>query len=275
MLYTKSLSCDSVITHLQGKDVSQPENREMWVEIIQMDDNFSMNNLEEIVTNFNSKTNEIPWSDEVEFFTSGAAAGWISALEIRDRSLFASTRFNVGTAPLIVKKRYQEFYVFLNAFSADDANNGKFLRLAGVILSTGNKNIPAPFYVPLPVLHIIKSVSAINNWDVSDLIEKSVILGLADIQKNNVEIKSKPPEPDIIKLSVDFGGFDNLSYLIKLMEENDYSIRDMGIGMIVYHYLRRAKKTIIKVIGKKRYKALCKKLRNDFRDFIDEKILDK
>ncbi len=274
MLYTKSLSCDSVITHLQGKDVSQPENRKMWVEIIQMDDNFSMNNLEEIVTNFNSKTNEIPWSDEVEFFTSRAAAGWISALEIRDRSLFAFTRFNVGTAPLIVKKRYQEFYVFLNAFSADDANNGKFLRLAGVILSTGNKNIPAPFYVPLPVLHIIKSVSAINNWDVSDLIEKSVILGLADIQKNNVEIKSKPPE-HMMKFSIDFGGFDNLSYLIKLMEEKDYSIRDMGIGMIVYHYFRRAKKTIIKVIGEKRYKTLRKKLRNDFRDFIDEKILDK
>ena len=271
MLYTKSLSCDSVITHLQDKDFSQPENREMWVEIIQMNDNFSMNNLEEIITNFNSETNEIPWSDEVEFFTSGAAAGWISALEIRDRSLFAFTRFNVGTAPLIVKKRYQEFYVFFNAFSADDANNGKFLRLAGVILSTGNKNISAPFYVPLPVLHIIKSVSEINNWDVSDLIEKSVILGLEDIQKNNVQIESKPLERTI-KLSVDSGGIDNLFHLIKLIEENHFSIRDMGIGMIVYHYLRRAKKTIIKVIGKKRYKALRKKL---VRDFIDEKILDK
>ena len=275
MLYTKSLSCDSVITHLQDKDLSQPENREMWVEIIQMDDNFSMNNLEEIVKNFNSETNEIPWSDEVEFFTSGAAAGWISALEIRDRSLFAFTRFNVGTAPLIVKKRYQEFYVFLNAFSADDGNNGKFLRLAGVILSTGNKNIPAPFYVPLSVLHIIKSVSGINNWDVSDLIEKSVILGLEDIQKNNVQIKSKPPE-HIIKFSVDSGGIDNLFHLIKLIEENHFSIRDMGIGgAIVYFYLKKVRKTIIKVIGKKRYKALRKKLRNDFRDFIDEKILDK
>ena len=157
----------------------------------------------------------------------------------------------------------------------------------GINVSLGDEKTFVPIYVPLPVLHVIRSMSAINNWDVSDLIEKSVTLGLAEIEKNNVEIESKPPEPeDIIKLSVDPGVIENLLHLIKLIEESDINIRDMSIGgvmggvmgAVIYSYLRKFRKRIIKEIGKKRYKSVRKKLRNSFRDsirdFIDKKILD-
>ena len=48
--YTRSLPLDNVIAYLEDKDVSQPENREMWVEIIQADDDFSIDDLEKIVS---------------------------------------------------------------------------------------------------------------------------------------------------------------------------------------------------------------------------------
>ena len=292
--YTKSLPLDDVIAYLQDKDLSQPENRELWVEIIQTDDNFSVSDLEKIVSDFyeikkEGSTWKRPWVKEYDFFGDGRASGWISELEIRGKSLFALTRFNEDFAEhLAMQERvngrlsvFKEYYVCLDVHYSSNPEDGECTGLVGVNVSLGDEKTFVPIYVPLPVLHVIKCMSAINTWDVSDLIEKSVILGLAEIEKNNVEIESKPPESeDIIKLSVDPVGIENLFHLIKLIEESDLSIRDMGIGgAIVYFYLKKFKKRIIKIIGKKRYKAIRKKLRNNFRDsirdFIDKKILDK
>lgn len=295
--YTKSLPLDDVIIYFKNKDslneLSQSENRELRVEIIQADDDFSVDDLEKIVSDFYEIKKEgstwgRPWIIESEFATSpfgdGRASGWISELEIRGKSLFALTRFNEEFAIHLARQDgvngrlavFKEYYVFLDDHYSSNPKDGQCTGLVSVIVSLGAEKTFVPVGVSLPVLHVIECMSAINNWDVSDLIEKSITLGLANIEKNNVEIKSKPPERTI-KFSVDSGVIDNLLHLIKLIEENDFSIRDMGIGgAIVYSYFlkKKVKKRIVQVIGKKRYKAVRKKLRNNFRDFIDKKILE-
>ena len=298
--YTKSLPLDDVIAYLQDKDLSQRENRELWVEIIQTDDDFSVGDLEKIVSGFYKIQNpgldgegwKRPWVKESDFFIDGRASGWISELEIRGKSLFALTCFNEDFAMHLANQEgangriavFKEYYVCLNVHYSSNPEDGECTGLLGVNVSLGDEKTFVPIYVPLPLLHVVRSMSAINNWDVSDLIEKSVTLGLAEIEKNNVEIESKPPEPeDIIKLSADPGVIENVLHLIKLIEESDINIRDMGIGgvmgAVVYSYLKKFRKRIIKEIGKKRYKSVRKKLRNSFRDsirnFIDKKILDK
>ena len=291
--YTRSLPLDDVIAYLQDKDLSQedlsqPENREMWVEIIQAHDDFSVGDLEKIVSDFyeikkRGSTWERPWSTEYDFFSDGQASGWISELEIRGKSLFALTCFNKDFAEHLARQErvngrisvFKEYYVCLGVLYSTNPEDSECTALVCVNASLGDEKTFVPINVPLPVFHVIECMSAINNWDVSDLIEKSVTLGLAEIEKNDVEIKSKPPE-HIMKFSVDYGGFDNLFHLIKLIEENHFSIRDMGIGgTIIYFYLRmkKVKKRVIKFIGKKRYKAVRKKLRNNFRGSIDKKIL--
>lgn len=292
--YTKSLPLDDVIAYLQDKDLSQQENREMWVEIIQADDDFSVGDLEKIVSDFyeikeEGSTWKRPWSTEYSFFGDGMASGWISELEIREKSLFALTYFNEDFAEHLARQEnvnsriaiYKEYYVCLGVLYSSNPEDSECTGLMSVNVSLGDEKTFVPIHVPLPVLHVIKYMSAINNWDVSDLIEKSVTLGLAEIEKNNVEIESESPESEhIMKFSVDLGGIDNLLHLIKLIEEERFSIRDMGIlSTIMYIYLKKkkVKRRIIKVIGKKRYKALRKKMRNYFREpirsFIDKKIL--
>ena len=71
--YTKSLPLDDVIAYLQDKDLSQPENREMWVEIIQTDDDFSVSDFKKIVSDFyeikkEGSTWKRPWVKESDFF---------------------------------------------------------------------------------------------------------------------------------------------------------------------------------------------------------------
>lgn len=288
--YTKSLPLDDVIAYLQDKDLSQSENREMWVEIIQTDDDFSVGDLEKIVSDFyeikkEGSTWQRPWVTERDFFSDGrgGASGWISELEIRGKSLFALTCFNEDFAMHLANQDgangrigvFKEYYVCLNVHYSSNREDGECTGLGGVNVSLGDEKTFVPIYVPLPVLHVIKCMSAINNWDVSDLIEKSVTLGLAEIEKSNVEIKSKSPE-HTMKFSFDYGGIDNLLHLIKLIEEDHFSILDM---VIIFYIFKRFKKKTIKFIGKKRYKAVRKKLRNNFRGSIrgsiDKKILDK
>ena len=288
--YTKSLPLDDVIAYLQDKDLSQSENREMWVEIIQTDDDFSVGDLEKIVSDFyeikkRGSTWERPWSTEYDFFSDGrgGASGWISELEIRGKSLFALTCFNEDFAMHLANQDgangriavFEEYYVCLSVLYSGNPEDSECTGLVSVNVSLGDEKTFVPINVPLPVLHIIKYMSAINNWDVSDLIEKSVTLGLAEIKKSNVEIKSKPPE-HTMKFSVDYGGIDNLLHLIKLIEEDHFSILDM---VIIFYIFKRFKKKTIKFIGKKRYKAVRKKLRNNvrgsIRGSIGKKILDK
>ena len=296
--YTKSLPLDDVIAYLEDKnlsqkDLSQRENREMWVEIIQTDDDFSVGDLEKIVFDFyeikeEESTWKRPWVKEYDFFGDGRASGWISELEIRGKSLFALTCFNEDFAIHLAMQEsvngriavFKEYYVCLDVFYSSNPEDGECTGLVSVNVSLGDEKTFVPINVPLPLFHIINSMSAINNWDVSDLIEKSVTLGLTEIEKGSVEIKSKPPEPEhIIKLSVDYGGIDNLFHIIKLIEEDHFSIRDVSIYVMIFYILKRFKKRTIKVIGRNRYKAVRKKLRNNFRGsirgFIDKKILDK
>ncbi len=294
--YTKPLPLDDVIAYLQDKDLSQedlsqPENREMWVEIIQTDDDFSVGDLEKIVSDFyeikkRGSTWKRPWSTEYKFFSDGQASGWISELEIRGESLFALTRFNRDFAEHLARQEgvngrisvFKEYYVCLGVLYSSNPEDSECTGLVSVNVSLGDEKTFVPINVPLPVLHVIKYISGINNWDVSDLIEKSVTLGLAEIEKSNVEIEPKPPELDIMKFSVDLGGIDNFLHLIKLIEEDHFSIRDVSTYVMIFYIFKRFKKRTIKVIGRKRYKAVRKKLRNNFRGsirgFIDKKILD-
>ena len=75
--------------------------------MIQADDDFSVDDLRKIVSDFNGikKENsgwERPWITEYDFasppFGQGNASGWISELEIRGKSLFGLTRFNESFA---------------------------------------------------------------------------------------------------------------------------------------------------------------------------------
>ena len=125
---------------------------------------------------------------------------------------------------------------------SSNPEDGQCTGLVSIIVGIGDaEKTLVPVHVSLPVLHVIECMSAMNDWDVSDLVDKSVTLGLEEILKNNVEIKAKPPErTDVMMFSVDHGVAEILSHLIKMIEDARISVEQLVVIFCVLKGFKKA-----------------------------------